>query len=124
MFSHRSLLFRIPTCSFLISFHQHGNFFLLISDRHKRDPKRWKANFRCAIKSLKEVKELTSESATKGQNAYRVFQIRGMTGQCLSKTPGRRGDDDDEEDTDDNDGNDKDDDKERNVNIPGKAAYM
>lgn len=47
-----------------------------------------------------------------------------MVGQRLSKTPGRRGDDDDEEDDDDNDGDDEDGDKERNVIIPGKVAYM
>lgn len=44
-------------------------------DRDKPDPKTWKANFRCAIKSLPDVKELQDQSNKKGHNAFRVFKL-------------------------------------------------
>ncbi|XP_052816541.1 interferon regulatory factor 1-like isoform X3 [Mya arenaria] len=43
-------------------------------DEDNKEPKRWKANFRCAIKSLNDIQEMNN-SVTKGQNAFRVFQI-------------------------------------------------
>uniref|UniRef100_A0AAY4EL29 IRF tryptophan pentad repeat domain-containing protein n=1 Tax=Denticeps clupeoides TaxID=299321 RepID=A0AAY4EL29_9TELE len=39
----------------------------------KPDPKTWKANFRCALNSLQDVKELHEKSIKKGSNAYRVY---------------------------------------------------
>ncbi|KAG2461970.1 IRF2 factor, partial [Polypterus senegalus] len=39
----------------------------------KPDPKTWKANFRCALNSLPDVKELHDRSIKKGNNAYRVY---------------------------------------------------
>ncbi|XP_052261691.1 interferon regulatory factor 2-like isoform X2 [Dreissena polymorpha] len=42
--------------------------------RDNSDARRWKANFRCAIKSLKAIQELDS-SITKGQNAVRIFRF-------------------------------------------------
>ncbi|MGH0138401.1 UNVERIFIED_CONTAM: hypothetical protein FKN15_066375 [Acipenser sinensis] len=37
------------------------------------DPKTWKANFRCALNSLPDVKELHNKSIKKGNNAFRVY---------------------------------------------------
>ncbi|XP_006630630.3 interferon regulatory factor 1a isoform X1 [Lepisosteus oculatus] len=41
----------------------------------KPDPKTWKANFRCALNSLPDVKELHDKSIKKGNNAYRVYMM-------------------------------------------------
>lgn len=46
------------------------------SGRHNDgDPKRWKANFRCALNSLKDVQEIKEMSVSKGQNAYKVYRM-------------------------------------------------
>ncbi|MGH0127918.1 UNVERIFIED_CONTAM: hypothetical protein FKN15_032748 [Acipenser sinensis] len=37
------------------------------------DPKTWKANFRCALNSLPDVKELHNKSIKNGNNAFRVY---------------------------------------------------
>ena len=51
-----------------------------ISGRHyygnERDEKRWKANFRCALNSLKTVKPVSK--TLKGQNAFREYRIMDM----------------------------------------------
>ncbi|KAI0221859.1 hypothetical protein LSAT2_026882 [Lamellibrachia satsuma] len=39
------------------------------------DPKRWKANFRCAINSLSDVHEEPAQSCKKGHNAYKVYRF-------------------------------------------------
>ncbi|XP_060579005.1 uncharacterized protein LOC132735977 isoform X2 [Ruditapes philippinarum] len=39
------------------------------------DPKRWKANFRCALNSLKDIQEVKDLSISKGQNAFRVYKM-------------------------------------------------
>lgn len=39
------------------------------------DPKRWKANFRCALNSLRYVEEVKGLSVKKGQHAFRVFRM-------------------------------------------------
>ncbi|XP_053392795.1 interferon regulatory factor 2-like isoform X2 [Mercenaria mercenaria] len=39
------------------------------------DPKRWKANFRCALNSLKDVEEVKGMSISKGQNAFKVYRM-------------------------------------------------
>ncbi|XP_056326610.1 interferon regulatory factor 1a [Danio aesculapii] len=41
----------------------------------KPDPKTWKANFRCALNSLTDVKELQDRSIKKGHNAFRVYTL-------------------------------------------------
>lgn len=41
----------------------------------KPDPKTWKANFRCALNSLPDVKELPEKSIKKGHNAFRVYAL-------------------------------------------------
>ncbi|XP_041715020.1 interferon regulatory factor 2-like [Coregonus clupeaformis] len=41
----------------------------------KPDPKTWKANFRCALNSLTDVKELQRKSIKKGSNASRVYMM-------------------------------------------------
>uniref|UniRef100_A0A674F845 Interferon regulatory factor 1a n=1 Tax=Salmo trutta TaxID=8032 RepID=A0A674F845_SALTR len=41
----------------------------------KPDPKTWKANFRCALNSLPDVKELQDKSIKKGSNAFRVYMM-------------------------------------------------
>ncbi|XP_062567150.1 interferon regulatory factor 1-like isoform X2 [Saccostrea cucullata] len=39
------------------------------------DPKRWKANFRCALNSLPDVKQLKDQGQRKGKDAYKVYQF-------------------------------------------------
>ena len=39
------------------------------------DPKRWKANFRCALNSLPDVKEEKNMSQRKGQDAFKVYRF-------------------------------------------------
>ncbi|MGH0117358.1 UNVERIFIED_CONTAM: hypothetical protein FKN15_033453 [Acipenser sinensis] len=39
------------------------------------DPKTWKANFRCALNSLPDVKELHNKSIKKGNDAFRVYLL-------------------------------------------------
>ncbi|KPP79162.1 hypothetical protein Z043_101280 [Scleropages formosus] len=51
----------------------------------KPDPKTWKANFRCALNSLPDVKELHDRSTKKGNNAFRVYMLLPSV-----KTPKRR----------------------------------
>ena len=50
---------------------------IIISGRHyygkERDEKRWKANFRCALNSLKTVKPVSK--TLKGQNAFREYRF-------------------------------------------------
>ncbi|XP_038830535.1 interferon regulatory factor 1-like [Salvelinus namaycush] len=41
----------------------------------KPDPKTWKANFRCALNTLPDVKELQGKSIKKGSNASRVYMM-------------------------------------------------
>ncbi|KAH3728835.1 hypothetical protein DPMN_054797 [Dreissena polymorpha] len=42
--------------------------------RDGSDARRWKANFQCALKSLKTIQEL-DRSVTRGQNACRIFRF-------------------------------------------------
>nr|AFZ76969.1 interferon regulatory factor 2 [Pinctada fucata x Pinctada maculata] len=44
-------------------------------DGDEPDPKRWKANFRCALNSLPDVVEVRESSVRKGVNAYRVYKF-------------------------------------------------
>ncbi|KAI0231300.1 hypothetical protein LSAT2_018339 [Lamellibrachia satsuma] len=46
-----------------------------VPDKTKPDPKRWKANFRCAINSLSDVNEEPTQSCKKGHNAYKVYRF-------------------------------------------------
>ncbi|KAM5170824.1 interferon regulatory factor 1 isoform 1-T2 [Mantella aurantiaca] len=39
------------------------------------DPKTWKANFRCAMNSLPDIKEVKDKSIYKGSSAVRVYQM-------------------------------------------------
>lgn len=39
-------------------------------------PKKWKANFRCAMNSLPDVVEDKARSSTKGSDAYKVYQLK------------------------------------------------
>ncbi|XP_061558435.1 interferon regulatory factor 1b [Phycodurus eques] len=39
------------------------------------DAKTWKANFRCAMNSLPDIKEVKDKSVNKGQSAMRVFRM-------------------------------------------------
>ncbi|EDO45496.1 predicted protein, partial [Nematostella vectensis] len=41
----------------------------------KPDPRRWKANFRCALNALPDIKELPGRAVTRGNNAYKVYQM-------------------------------------------------
>lgn len=56
------------------------HFIILVQGRYKPgidkpDPKTWKANFRCALNSLPDVKELQDKSIKKGSNAFRVYMM-------------------------------------------------
>ncbi|CAG2231117.1 IRF2 [Mytilus edulis] len=39
------------------------------------DPKRWKANFRCALNSLPDVEELKDRGLRKGNNAFKIYKF-------------------------------------------------
>jgi interferon regulatory factor 2 len=41
----------------------------------KPNPKRWKANFRCALNSLADIKEVKEYSQKRGSNAFKVYQL-------------------------------------------------
>ncbi|XP_053187836.1 interferon regulatory factor 1-like isoform X2 [Scomber japonicus] len=43
------------------------------------DPKTWKANFRCAMNSLPDIKEMKDKSVNKGHQAVRVFRMLPYT---------------------------------------------
>lgn len=47
-----------------------------VEGRDDPDPKKWKANFRCAINSLPDVEELSELSRKIGPEAYRVYQLK------------------------------------------------
>nr|WPR17913.1 IRF2 [Azumapecten farreri] len=53
--------------------------YAIHTGRHRKNqspnPKRWKANFRCALHSLGDVIEVKTEGTTRGNNAYRVFKF-------------------------------------------------
>lgn len=40
-----------------------------------KDPKTWKANFRCALNSLPDIEEVKDRSVNKGHHAKRVFKM-------------------------------------------------
>jgi interferon regulatory factor 1 len=44
------------------------------------EPKRWKANFRCALNSLPDVEEVKNLAQSRGTEPYKVFKL------CPSKT--------------------------------------
>ncbi|XP_048758051.2 interferon regulatory factor 1-like isoform X2 [Ostrea edulis] len=44
-------------------------------DGDEPDPKRWKANFRCALNSLPDVRQLKDQGQRKGKDAYKVYQF-------------------------------------------------
>ncbi|XP_061778432.1 interferon regulatory factor 2-like isoform X2 [Nerophis ophidion] len=44
-------------------------------DKHRADPKTWKANFRCALNSLPDVCELRERSRKSGSDAFRVYKM-------------------------------------------------
>ncbi|CAL8238086.1 unnamed protein product, partial [Merluccius merluccius] len=43
------------------------------------DPKKWKANFRCAMNSLPDVEQIKGKSVNKGQQAVRVYRMMELT---------------------------------------------
>ncbi|NP_001083250.1 interferon regulatory factor 1 L homeolog [Xenopus laevis] len=45
------------------------------SGEKETDPKTWKANFRCAMNSLPDIKEVKDKSIYKGSSAVRVYQM-------------------------------------------------
>lgn len=46
-----------------------------VPDEDTPDPKRWKANFRCAINSLSDVHEEKGQNCKKGHDAYKVYRF-------------------------------------------------
>ncbi|XP_069124946.1 interferon regulatory factor 1-like isoform X2 [Argopecten irradians] len=69
--------------------------------RHTRDqppnPKRWKANFRCALNSLSDVIEVKAKGTTKGNNAYRVFKFLDEKKKSVKRQRQSSDDSDDED---------------------------
>ncbi|KAM6983510.1 interferon regulatory factor 1b [Tautogolabrus adspersus] len=49
------------------------------------DPKTWKANFRCAMNSLPDIKEVKDKSINKGHQAARVFRMLPATPKLRDK---------------------------------------
>lgn len=39
------------------------------------DPKKWKANFRCALNSLRDVEELKQDGQKRGSNAFKIYRF-------------------------------------------------
>lgn len=56
---------------------QHIKCFIIIGkyDPANENPRKWKANFRCALNSLPDVIIVPSLCVRKGKEAYRVFKI-------------------------------------------------
>ena len=52
-------------------------FFIpgIYKDGDPSEPKRWKANFRCALHSLNDVIELTNAVERRGRNACRTYRF-------------------------------------------------
>ncbi|KAK3579482.1 hypothetical protein CHS0354_028300 [Potamilus streckersoni] len=47
-------------------------------DENNQDTKRWKANFRCALNSLSDVKEQKDSGVKKGANAFKVYKFTDL----------------------------------------------
>jgi len=45
------------------------------ASKQKPDHKRWKANFRCALNSLGDIKEEPGMSKKNGTDGYRVYRV-------------------------------------------------
>lgn len=43
------------------------------------DPKTWKANFRCAMNSLPDIKEVKDKSINRGSGAVRVYKMLNVS---------------------------------------------
>ena len=41
----------------------------------KPDPRRWKANFRCALNALPDIVEIPSRGQTRGRDAFKVYRM-------------------------------------------------
>lgn len=51
-------------------------FFVFLTDRGDNpSPKTWKANFRCAVNALPDIKPVKGQHNKKGKNACRVFEF-------------------------------------------------
>ena len=46
-----------------------------VRGRDEPDPKRWKANFRCALNSLADVLEVKDSSQKRGREAFKVYKF-------------------------------------------------
>lgn len=40
------------------------------------DPRRWKANFRCALNALPDIHEVPNQGISRGNHAFKVYQMR------------------------------------------------
>ena len=50
-----------------------------VRGRDEPDPKRWKANFRCALNSLADVLEVKDSSQKRGREAFKVYKFLPQT---------------------------------------------
>lgn len=55
------------------SWAEHTGRFRLGLD--KPDPRRWKANFRCALNALPDIVEIPSQGQTRGRDAFKVYRM-------------------------------------------------
>jgi len=45
------------------------------------EPKRWKANFRCALNSLQDVREVKALGQTRGKDPFKVYEFVNIDAQ-------------------------------------------
>ena len=61
------------SCKLVMVYYFH--LYLCIGRHYDSDHKRWKANFRCALNSLPDVKENKEQGIKKGNNAFKVYRF-------------------------------------------------
>ena len=67
----------IPFTFYFVILHTQCYFLTgkYLPGRDEPDPKRWKANFRCALNSLTDVLEVKDSSQKRGREAFKVYEF-------------------------------------------------